>query len=81
MMPTFKLAIVSPAKKIFGGEIDKVTLPGEEGRIGILCGHAPFLAALAKGTINVTSAREEKTFNIESGFVEANEKGVTVLVN
>ena len=80
-MPGLKLEIVSPSKKIFQGEADKVVLPGAEGTLGILKGHAPLLASLVKGAVRVKTGRQEKTFDIEGGFVEANEKGVTVLVN
>jgi len=80
-MTSFKLEIASPSKRIFEGKINKITLPGKEGRIGILKGHAPFLACLEKGAINVTADGEEQVFDIEGGFVEVNEKCVTVLLD
>ena len=57
-----------------------VVLPAEAGTLGIMKGHVPLLASLKKGRIRVKQGREEKAFEIESGFVEVNEKGVTVLV-
>ena len=79
-MDTFKLEITAPSKPIFRGEVNAVILPGESGTLGILKGHAPLLAALKNGKIRVKIAGGEKAFDIESGFVEANEEGVIVLV-
>ena len=79
-MNTFKLEITAPSKPIFTGEVNAVILPGEDGTLGILKGHAPILAALKKGKIRVKKSETEKTFEIESGFVEVNENGVTVLI-
>lgn len=75
-----QLEILSPGKPLFKGEADNIILPAEEGELGILEGHAPFLSRLKKGTIRITAGREEKAFAIETGFVEVNEGGVTILV-
>ena len=76
----FKLEILSPAKPLFKGDAEIVILPGERGELGILKNHAPLLTSLKKGTIRVKNKKEETSFDIESGFVEVDEKGVTVLV-
>lgn len=81
MMETFTLKIVSPSKPLFEGDAEMIVLPGEKGELGILRGHAPLLSTLKKGTLRVKIGKEEKIFDIESGFVEVNEKGVTVLVS
>jgi len=79
-MDTFKVEILSPGKLIFQGEAEKIVLPGEKGQLGILKDHAPFLTSLTKGTIRVKLAKKEERFEIESGFAEVNERGLTVLV-
>ena len=79
-MNTFKLEITAPSKPIFTGEVSAVILPGEDGTLGILKGHAPILAALKKGKMRVQTDGKERAFDIESGFVEVNENGVTVLI-
>lgn len=76
----FKLEILSPAKPLFQGEVDMAILPGERGELGILKNHAPLLTSLKKGKIRVKQEKEEVSFEIESGFLEVDEKGVTVLV-
>lgn len=79
-MQTFKVEILSPSKPIFSDKVNMVVLPGQGGQLGILKGHVPFLTTLKKGKIRVKIGEEERTFDIESGFVEVNEEGVTVLV-
>ena len=76
----FKIEILSPSKPLFKGEVEMAVLPGEHGELGILKGHAPLLTTLKKGRIRLKFGREEKTFDIESGFVEINKKETTVLV-
>ena len=79
-MRTFKLEILSPREPIFAGEAGMIIPPGKEGELAIMAGHAPLLAALEKGKLEVRLPGEIKTFKIKSGFVEVNENGVTVLV-
>lgn len=79
-METFLLEVLSPAKPIFKGEAERLILPGEKGELAILKGHAPILAMLAKGSVRVRAPGGERVFEIEGGFAEVNEAGVTVLV-
>ena len=79
-MEKFKLEIISPQKALLKKEVDMVVLPGKTGCIGIMKNHAPLLAALTKGNVRVKLDEDEENFEIEGGFVEVNENGVTVLV-
>lgn len=80
-MSHFKLEIVSPSKTLFNGEVEMVIVPGEMGDIGILSGHAPLLSILKKGKIRViTGNKNGEVFEIESGFIEVNKEGTTILV-
>jgi len=78
-MQTFKLTVSTPEKKLFEGEADSVAVPGQEGRMTILPGHAPLLSTLSSGDVIVAAGPEEKTFRIDGGFIEVNEDSVTVL--
>jgi len=78
-MQTFKLIISTPEKKLFEGEADSVAVPGQEGRMTILPGHAPLLSTLSSGDVTVSAGSGEETFRIDGGFIEVNEDGVTVL--
>lgn len=72
--------LVSPARLLFSGEVERVQIPGSEGEMTILAGHAPVLATLKAGVIIVTreGERPEKTF-VQGGFAEVNPQGLTVL--
>ena len=79
-MDAFKLEIISPLKILFKGEADRVILPASFGELGILKGHAPILVGLKKGRVRVRTAGDETVFEIERGFAEADENGLTLLV-
>ena len=72
--------LVSPARLLFSGEVTSVTLPGTEGDMGILAGHAPVLSTLRPGVVTITreSGEAEKIF-VRGGFAEVNPEGLTLL--
>lgn len=74
------LEIVTPDKKVFGGDIESVTLPGADGSFGVLKNHAPIIATLAKGTVKVTDAKKAiENFEINGGVVEVLNNKIIVL--
>ena len=40
------LEIVTPAKKVFEGEVNVVTFPGTDGQFQVLIDHAPLVSTL-----------------------------------
>ncbi len=72
--------LVSPAKLLFSGNVESVTLPGTEGDMGIFAGHAPVLSTLRPGVVVVSKdgGTTEKIF-VRGGFAEVNAKGLTIL--
>jgi len=78
-MSQFNLSIISPERKLYEGRVQEVFVPGQEGGMSILPRHAPLLAALRKGTIVVKNNNSSQEFEIESGFIEVNEKQATIL--
>ena len=72
--------LVSPAKLIFSGDVAGVTIPGTEGDMGILPGHAPVLSTLRPGVVTISreGGADEKIF-VCGGFAEVNPTGLTVL--
>ncbi len=55
-MLTFEL--VSPERLLLATEATQVSLPGAEGDMGILPGHAPLIASLRPGVIEVEGSAE-----------------------
>ncbi|UOM36303.1 ATP synthase F1 subunit epsilon [Acuticoccus sp. I52.16.1] len=79
-MATFPFEIVSPERLLFSGEVEAVKLPGAEGEFQVMAGHAPLLALLDPGILEVTGggAAGEKLF-IDGGFCDMNGVTCTVL--
>ncbi len=64
------LDILTPEKKLYGGDASLVQLPGVEGLFEIMNNHAPIISALGTGTIKAKTATGDKFFTISGGFVE-----------
>jgi F-type H+-transporting ATPase subunit epsilon len=76
-----ELEILTPEKKVFGGKVYGVYLPGTEGAFEVLDRHAALVAALGKGKMKVlTDKNTSQTFEIASGFFEMIHNKATVLV-
>lgn len=72
--------LVSPERLLFSGDVAEVDIPGVEGDMGILPGHAPVLSTLRPGVVVVTreGGAKERIF-VRGGFAEVNPQGLTVL--
>tara|TARA_R110002167_G_scaffold36044_2_gene114728 strand:- start:156 stop:557 length:402 start_codon:yes stop_codon:yes gene_type:complete len=75
---TFEL--VAPDRMLLSVDADMVTLPGIEGDMGILPGHAPLITALRAGVIEVEGGGDgaDRVF-VASGFAEVAADRLTVL--
>ncbi len=75
-----KLEIITPDKKLFDGNIKSVIFPGSEGSFGVLNNHAPMIATLTNGNIEVTEESNNKVnFQVKGGVVEVLKNKVIVL--
>ena len=52
-MAQLHFEFVSPERVLFSGDVDQVDLPGAEGDMGILAGHAPLVTALRPGIVTI----------------------------
>lgn len=75
-----KIDILTPEAKLYSGEAKSINLPGIAGRFELLENHAPIIAALQKGTIEIATAEGKKTIEIEDGFVECIKNEVSILI-
>ena len=73
------LEIVTPDRSLVREEVDEVQLPGAEGYLGVLPGHAPLLATLTVGELWYRIGQERHYLAIAGGFVEVLPERVTVL--
>jgi F-type H+-transporting ATPase subunit epsilon len=80
-MPTFDVSIVSLEALVFVGEAGQVDLPGAEGDLGILAGHAPIVTALPPGIVRVITNRGDEKFVILGGVAEYSRSNLNVLAD
>ena len=70
MSSTLKFSLVSPEIELFSGEVIHVDVPGTEGDMGIHPMHAPLMAAIRTGIINVYLSDENVKFFVQGGFAD-----------
>ena len=80
-MATFHFDLVSPEKLAFSGEVDQVDIPGVEGDLGVMAGHAPTVAAIRPGILTITVGGKHEKIIVLGGLAEVSEKGLTVLAD
>ncbi|MEM7114181.1 MAG: ATP synthase F1 subunit epsilon [Chloroflexota bacterium] len=75
--------IVTQEKTVFSGEVRSVSLPGTEGRMGILPNHSALLTTLGYGEVIVrpVDSDEEAFFAIGGGFAEVQPDKIIVLAD
>jgi F-type H+-transporting ATPase subunit epsilon len=79
-MATFHFDFVGPERTLYSGEVNAVQLPGIEGEMTVMAGHAPVITSLRVGVIVVTeSAGAGKRIYVRGGFADIGPTGVTVL--
>jgi F-type H+-transporting ATPase subunit epsilon len=79
-MATLHFELVAPERVLFSGEVDAVMLPGTEGDMTVLPGHAPVMTSLKTGFVVVTDRQNHGTrVLVRGGFAEINAGGVIVL--
>src|SRR5213596_2572801 len=64
------VTVVSPERAVFDGAADAVVAPAYDGQVGILPGHAPFLALLGTGVLAVRQGSASSCFTIAGGFLQ-----------
>jgi F-type H+-transporting ATPase subunit epsilon len=73
------LEIVTPDRALVREEVDELQVPGSEGYLGILPGHAPLLAMLKPGELWYRIGPQKQHLPLAGGFVEVLPDRVTVL--
>jgi len=72
---------VSPETVLFSGDVDQVDLPGMEGDLGVLPGHAPIVTTLRPGIITIFRDGNREPVVVVGGFAEMSPAGLTVLAD
>jgi F-type H+-transporting ATPase subunit epsilon len=72
------LRIITPERVTWEGEVDSLVVPAYEGQLGILPGHAPFLAQLSSGVLQIRTGEEVRLLAVSGGFIEVYNGQVSV---
>jgi F-type H+-transporting ATPase subunit epsilon len=79
MADTFQLEIVTPEKLEVRDTAEEIQIPGRNGYLGVLPGHAPLITELGAGEIGYRSNGQLHRFSMAWGFAEVLPDRVTVL--
>lgn len=79
MADTFKLEIATPTKLVLDENVTSAEIPGSNGYLGILPGHAPLLGLLDAGVLTYTHEGKQNYLEVDSGFIEVLDNNVRVL--
>ncbi len=80
-MAALHFEFVSPESVLFSGDVDQVDLPGAEGDMGILAGHAPLVTTLRPGIVTIYREGRREAVVVIGGFAEVGPGGLTVLAD
>ena len=77
--PTLQLQIVTPDQAAAQEVVEEISIPGREGYLGILPGHAPLLSELKIGELTYKKAGLTHYLSVVWGFAEVLPDRVTIL--
>ena len=79
-MPSYHLDIITPQGVAYEGEVVHTQLPAEDGFVGVLSSHAPYVTSSPGGRLEVReTSGAEKKFKIGAGFFEVAHNKATFL--
>jgi F-type H+-transporting ATPase subunit epsilon len=81
MADILQLEIATPEKQVVEAAVESATIPGKDGYMGILPGHAALLSELGKGELSYVAAGKTVSLRVEGGYVEVRDNHVRVLAD
>ena len=76
-----QVLLLTPERRVLEAEADEVQLPGVQGYLGILPGHAPLLTLLGTGVLTCRRGGSSSAFAVSSGLAEVSDDRVSVLAD
>ncbi len=80
-MAELTLQIATPERLLFEDQVSEAEVPGRDGYIGILPGHAPLISELAAGVLRYVKGGNTVHISVLGGFVEILDDRVMVLAD
>lgn len=81
MADTFQLEVATPERLLVHEDVSSAELPGKDGYMGVLAGHAPLLGRLGAGVLSYEQGSQRKALAVSGGFIEIFENHVSVLAD
>lgn len=79
---TIRVNIVATDRPIWSGAARSVSIPAQQGAMGILPDHEPILSLMKKGVVTVVAPDGKKMdFDIDGGFISFDSNVLTVAAN
>lgn len=80
MAETLEFDLVTPTKLLLSEQVEMVVLPGGEGDLGILPGHAPLISTVRPGTVAIhEGGKVVKRIFVQGGFTQVSDDVCTLL--
>lgn len=81
-MHTLDLEVITPNGLIFKGNVQSVTVPGEEGEFGVLPEHVSLTTLLKAGVVDVVKENgTHESIVVNWGVVQVSNNSVSILVD
>jgi len=74
-----ELQVVTPERHILSEDVESVEMPGKDGYLGILPGHAPLLTEMGFGILTYRKGSEIRSLTVLGGYAEVLPQRVIVL--
>lgn len=78
-MGTITLRIITPDAVAMDTTVDSVVLPGLDGKLGVLAGHATMVTALDAGELRFKQGASETAMFVAGGFAEVRDNTLRVV--
>jgi F-type H+-transporting ATPase subunit epsilon len=79
VLHTFELEIVTPERLVVREKVEAMQIPGKNGYLGILAGHAPLITELGIGEISYRGNGRSRRLAAAWGFAEVLPDRVSIL--
>lgn len=79
MAGNLQFDLVSPERRLASVQASEVQIPGADGDLTAMEGHAPTITTLRPGVLKAISAEGSKSYVVTGGFAEISATGVSVL--
>ena len=79
MDQSLQLEVVTPERRVLSEPVNSVTVPGRNGEMQILPGHAALISELKTGVLTYSQDGTTQQLHVSGGFVEVSDDRVSVL--